>query len=138
MDNIQKVFILRTTKIFSELAAETLLAIAKETETIELQAGTKIFSEGDDPDGLYIIASGSIQISKPKKISTELTSSDVFSELALLDNSKRAADATVKDDCTLLFLDKEIFENLVDDLPSVLKAITKMVVSYLRKQLESQ
>jgi CRP-like cAMP-binding protein len=136
MDNIQKVFILRATKLFSELAGETLLAIAKETEEIFFKSGSKIFAEGDDPDGLYIIVSGIIYISdKEHKIATELFTSDAFGELALLDDSKRAATAIAKEDCTVLFLDREIFANLIDDLPSVLKAVTREVVRYLRKQL---
>ncbi|CRH02653.1 CAMP-dependent protein kinase regulatory subunit, putative [Plasmodium relictum] len=98
----------------------------KEFETIlnaffdnNVKQGVNIINEGDDGDLLYVIDQGEVEIYKTKdnkkEILTILKSKDVFGELALLYNSKRAATATALTDCHLWALDRESFTYIIKD-----------------------
>lgn len=132
MNNMQKVFILRQIKLFNRLPAETLIIIANEIETVPITANQIIFSENDNANGLYMIASGQINIIRHGTLLAELKNNDFFGELALLDNAPRAATAQSKSEGLLLFLDVETFERITNDLPQVLRSITHSVLKYLR------
>jgi HEAT repeat protein len=134
-DNMQKVFVLRAVELFKQLPGETLLVIANEAEKQDMQADQIIFSEGDAPTGLYIVVSGQVDIVKNGKVIAELKENSFFGELALIDNSTRTATAVAKTEGVLLFLEKEIFDRIADDLPEVLRAVVQVVMRYLRVYL---
>ncbi len=132
MDITQKIMFFRQVKLFENLPGEVLLTIAEESDIIEITESEKVFSRGDTPDGLYIVASGCVYIIKDNRIVSELNEYDFFGEIGLLDNSTRMADAVAKTDGMLIYIDKEIFDSITEDLPEVLKAVTKWVIGYLK------
>ncbi|SCM25249.1 CAMP-dependent protein kinase regulatory subunit, putative [Plasmodium chabaudi adami] len=84
-----------------------------------VEEGDNIINEGDEGDLLYVIDEGEIEIYKTKKnkkeVLTILKSKDVFGELALLYNSKRAATAKALTKCHLWALDRESFTYIIKD-----------------------
>lgn len=135
LDIIQKVFVLRSVELFKQLPAETLLVIAEKTSIIEMRKGHRVFSEGDPPTGLFIVVSGKVDIVKQGKTITFFQKHDFFGELALIDNSNRSTSAFAKTDSILLFLERNTFESLTDDLPEVLKAVMLVIMRYLRQYM---
>ncbi len=134
MDIVHKVMTLRKTALFENLPGEILLTIAEESETMELVEGQKIFSQGDYPDGLYTVASGTVIIKRDGHVISELTEYGFFGEIGILDDSPRGGDAIAETDVTLLFIEKEVFNSITEDLPEVLRAVTKTVIGYLKKE----
>ena len=71
-------------------------------------AGDVLFREGDPGDGLYMVVKGSVRISKSSLTGEEalavLESPAFFGEMALIDNSARAADAIVNEDSVLFYI----------------------------------
>lgn len=135
MQNMQKVFVLRAVELFKALPSETLLVIAEETEVLDMQAGQTIFSVGDPPTGLFIIISGEVEITKNNQTINHLKENEFFGELALIDNTGRSANAVAKTEGTLLYLDKETFDRITDDLPEVLRGVVRTILGYLRGYL---
>ncbi|SBT48918.1 CAMP-dependent protein kinase regulatory subunit, putative [Plasmodium ovale wallikeri] len=84
-----------------------------------VEKGVNIINEGDEGDLLYVIDEGEVEIFKTKEnekeILTILKSKDVFGELALLYNSKRAATAKALTNCHLWTLDRESFTYIIKD-----------------------
>ncbi|SCQ17043.1 CAMP-dependent protein kinase regulatory subunit, putative [Plasmodium ovale] len=84
-----------------------------------VEKGVNIINEGDEGDLLYVIDEGEVEIFKTKEnekeILTILKSKDVFGELALLYNSKRAATAKALTNCHLWALDRESFTYIIKD-----------------------
>jgi hypothetical protein len=132
MDITHKVMLLRKVKLFADLPGEILLTIAENCEDRETIRGDKLVAQGDAPDGLYIIASGSVRIEKDGNVLANLTESDFFGELGLFDDAPRKADAIADTDGMVLFLEKEVFDGLTEDLPEVLRALVKTVISYVK------
>jgi CRP-like cAMP-binding protein len=71
-------------------------------------AGDVLFHEGDPGDGLYMVVKGSVRISKASLTGEEalavLESPAFFGEMALIDNSARAADAIVNENSVLFYI----------------------------------
>lgn len=132
---MQRVFLLRSVLLFEDLPAESLLEIAQEAQQRDMIAGETIFSEGDSPNGLYIIVSGKVEIRRKDQVLSQLKKNDFFGELALIDSAPRFATALAKSDGILLFLDKYIFDRITDDLPEVLKNVTHVMLGYLRANM---
>lgn len=135
MQNMQKVFVLRSVELFKNLSSETLLVIAEEAEVLDMHEGQTIFAAGDPPTGLYIIVSGQVDIVKKGQVINELKENNFFGELALIDQAGRSASAIAKTEGVLLFLEKETFDRITDDLPDVLRAVVRVMLRYLRGYL---
>jgi CRP-like cAMP-binding protein len=71
-------------------------------------AGQVLFREGEPGDGLYLVVKGSVRISKQGSTGEEalavLAPPAFFGEMALIDNSARAADAIANEDSILFFI----------------------------------
>ncbi|GAW83607.1 CAMP-dependent protein kinase regulatory subunit [Plasmodium gonderi] len=84
-----------------------------------VEPNVNIINEGDDGNLLYVIDQGEVEIyktkGKEKEILTLLKPTDVFGELALLYNSKRAATAKALTKCHLWALDRESFTYIIKD-----------------------
>ncbi len=132
MDITEKVMLLRRVKLFADLPGEVLLTIAETCEDRELIKDEKLFSMGDAPDGMYIVASGNIGIQRGEELLSVLCEYDFFGELGLFDDSPRMADAVARTDGMILFLQKEVFDGITEDLPEVLRALVKTVIGYLK------
>ena len=136
--NIQKVFILRSTELFRNLSAETLIIIAEDLKNIDMSKGQIIFKQGDPPNGLYIVMSGEVELTKNNSMIASIKQNGFFGELALLDNETRTASAIAKSEGELLYLEQEVFNQIVDDQPEVLRSITGVVLRYYREHLKKE
>jgi len=138
MDKMQKVFVLRQVELFKQLPAEILLIIAEEIEAIGMIAEQTIFLENDVSNGLYIVASGKVQLFRKNKLLSEIKENGFFGEISLIDHEPRAATAIAKTEGTLLFINQATFNRLIHDLPQVLLAITQVILRYLRISLAKE
>ncbi|MEY3219282.1 MAG: hypothetical protein RIT27_639 [Pseudomonadota bacterium] len=132
MNISEKVMLLRKVKLFASLPGEVLLTIAETCEERELIRGEKIFSKGDSPDGMYIVAAGVVGIYKDGQLVNESVEHEFFGELGLFDDSPRKATAAAQTDGMVLFLQKEVFDGITEDLPEVLRALIRTVISYVK------
>jgi CRP-like cAMP-binding protein len=77
-----------------------------------------LFREGEPGDGLYLVVEGSVRISKTSPTGEEalavLESPAFFGEMALIDDSARAADAIVNEDSLLFFLPLPELRSLIE------------------------
>ncbi|MCF8067876.1 MAG: cyclic nucleotide-binding domain-containing protein [Desulfobacterales bacterium] len=137
MDITQKVILLRKTTLFRNLPSEILLIIAEEVMIREMVMDEKIFSQGDSPDGLYIVATGTVIIRKGDVVISKLGEGGFFGEIGLFDNSPRMADAIAETNGSLLVIDNETFNSITQDLPEILREVAKTVIGYLRRQRNS-
>ena len=138
MDIIQKVIVLRNSKIFEELTAETLLAIAEELEERDISEGEVIYNEGDPSDYLYIVVSGEVSLSHKQNLVLTYKEKDFFGLIALLDDSPYMATATAASSGLLLSLDKVAFNRITDDLPEVIIAVNQILIHYLMTLLKDK
>ena len=100
-------------------------------QPISLPAGSVIFEQGDAGDALYFIDSGKIDISVTdvggaRRELAELGAGESFGEMALLTGETRTATVCAATDVSLLKIDKEHFDELIDRSPTIRLAIEKL------------
>jgi CRP-like cAMP-binding protein len=99
-------------------------------QSVNFQKGDIIFSEFEIGTTFYMIQNGDIELVKQfgslQKTLDILHESDMFGEMALLENSPRSATAIALCDVTLLKFDKNNFESFVMQNPQITVKLLKM------------
>ena len=116
--------ILSNTSIFSGLPEDQLEKISSITVGRHLQKGESIFSEGDDGNGFFIVASGLVKIYKLSSEGKEhilhvFGPGEPFGEVAVFTGQPFPANAEAIAKSHLLFFPKSDFIRLISDNPSL-------------------
>lgn len=125
--------------LFAGLSPEIFETISKRIEILTLAPDEVLFEEDQPGDCLYLIAEGSIKISKrgrggKQETLTYLPANDYFGEMALIDSGKRSAQATAVGATTLGRIDHETWDLLLRLAPKrILTNFTHSVTQRLRQ-----
>lgn len=130
MESIYKLTRLRRIDLFRNLTAETLQVLAECCVSKDMAKDEVIFNEGDQGDGLYIIDSGEVVVTKQEKVLANLAEGAYFGELALLADTPRFATVTAASEGALFYIDKQDFDRVTDEIPEIMKSITRQVIGY--------
>lgn len=108
--------------LFSSLQTKDVDVILLAMVEKSFEAGTRIITQGEDGDHLYVIEEGSPvckkKIDGEDKVVKTCVPGDVFGELALLYNCPRAATVEATGKCKCWQLDRETFVHIVKDAAS--------------------
>ena len=91
-----------------------------------------ILKEGDRGMFMYIVRDGVVSISIGDKVVEKVGPGGVFGEMALVDESARAATAKAETDCTLLSINRNDFLKLVTSRPAFTMSLLKALSERLR------
>lgn len=99
---------------------------------------TKIFSEKDKGDSVYIIKTGSVGITREESGAgielANLFAGDFFGEVTLFDYAFRTATATAKEESTILEITRAQFNTLFAEKPQIAaKILYQMMVEMSRR-----
>jgi len=119
---------LKQVSLFAELKRDDLKAVAKLVKRAHYLARSEICRQGQLGLTAYIVESGELHLLyvDPQGIEQEvgrLGPGDYFGETSLLLGEPRDATVEVVQDATLLYLNKDEFDQLLNERPSVLKAL---------------
>lgn len=108
----------RACPAFASLSPVELQDVLGMALRLEVGAGERVITEGDAPDGMYIVASGAVRIvhrpgARDEVELARLGPGDVFGEMALLLEEPRAASVVTQTPCVLLRLDRDGFAELL-------------------------
>ncbi|MCS6832592.1 MAG: cyclic nucleotide-binding domain-containing protein, partial [Flammeovirgaceae bacterium] len=132
---IEKVLILKSTRMFAETPEHLLADIAQIVREERVPKEKVIFKKGDVADKMYIIYEGEISI---KEQSTYvLINGDIFGELDFLDSKLRSADAIALRDSLLLRIDQEDFYELMATRKEVVRGIIRFLCERIRTQAQN-
>jgi CRP/FNR family cyclic AMP-dependent transcriptional regulator len=120
------------------MAGEYVYNLASE-ETYE--DGQTIIKEGSPGDWVYVILSGSVEISKiirgKKYVIEVLQTDEVFGELGFIGGMKRTATACAVGETTVGIIDREFLEKEYNQLSGQFRSILETVTRRFKKILES-
>ena len=91
-----------------------------------------IMKEGEGGVFMYVVIEGRVAISIKGKLMGRIGPGGIFGEMALVDQSPRAATATAETDCDLLSINRNDFLNLVKTNPAFAVALLKGLADRLR------
>ena len=81
---------------------------------------------------MYVVLEGRVAISIQSKVVERVGPGGVFGEMALVDQSPRAATATAETDCNLLSINRNDFLDLVKTNPAFGVSLLKAAADRLR------
>lgn len=96
---------------------------------------TLLFAEGEPGDELFILQKGSVKIMKiannHEVLLAVLKPGDIFGEMALLESTVRSANAIAYEDCTVLTVNWENFQNMAKTQPQIITRLTQLLAERL-------
>jgi signal transduction histidine kinase len=125
--------------LFAGLSPEIFGTISERIQILTLASDEILFQEDEPGDCLYLIAEGSIKISKrgrggQQETLTYLPANDYFGEMALIDSGQRSAQATAVGTTTVGRIDREAWDLLLRLAPQrILTNFTHSVTQRLRQ-----
>jgi len=99
--------------------------------------GEKIFVADDESRLMYVVLSGSVEITAYGVVLDRVVRGGIFGEMALIDGRPRSATATVIEDCELVAIDRELFLRLVRGTPEFALAMMAQLARRIRQMNES-
>lgn len=112
---------------------------ARVSEKMELQsfeAGAVIFHEGDPPDHLYVVATGTVEVvagleGDDGDVQRTLRPGRLLGELGILGGHARTATARAAEACELWAIERDAFLELYETEPAVSVEVASAMASYL-------
>jgi CRP-like cAMP-binding protein len=132
--------ILRRVWLFSGLEPGELAQIGGIATVRRYPSGETVVSQGDDSGDLFVVLSGSLKVTWNDADGGEvflsvLKTSDVFGEIALLDDRPRSASVTAMEGCELLVVERRGFRALLVSVPNL--AVNLLLVMARRMRMLS-
>jgi hypothetical protein len=132
---IERVMILKGSQLFRNLPGSDLAGIASLAEVQYLETDAVVFGQGDVGDAFYMVVRGSVRIMRGSHELAVLGPREGFGEMAILDQETRSATATAAETTTLLRIDRDSFDRLIEQNPSVARGIYRVLTQRLRSTL---
>jgi CRP/FNR family cyclic AMP-dependent transcriptional regulator len=118
-------------RVMDKAMIETLEAGLGDTAVMRYDRGKVILVQGQVGAFMYVVLEGRVAISLRGATVERIGPGGVFGELALIDQTTRAANAAAETDCVLLAINRPVFVNLMKTDPnfgvSLLSAVAERV-----------
>ncbi|WP_437489378.1 HEAT repeat domain-containing protein [Sorangium sp. So ce1014] len=130
---IEKVLFLQRVPLFSRVAGDDLVALARGSLVVSLVRGDVIFRQGEPGGALYSIISGEVSLTLDSREIARLGANDVFGEMSLFDSEPRGSTAVVTEDAELLRVSAEDFHEAVRETAEIADAVIRVLNRRLRE-----
>jgi CRP/FNR family cyclic AMP-dependent transcriptional regulator len=108
----------KESRVFDKKLLASLQAGMGEQNTVRYEKGKIIMVAGQTGAFMYVLLDGRVAISIRGAVIERVGPGGVFGEMALVDQSPRAANAAAETDCSLLAINRAVFLNLVKSEPT--------------------
>jgi len=122
----------RTRRLFDDKLLQGLMVATQHRLPQHCPLNKVIMTEGEAGVFMYVVLSGRVAISIKSKIVEWVGPGGVFGEMALVDQSPRAATAIAETDCDLLSINRGDFLKMVKTNPVFVVSLLKAAADRLR------
>lgn len=117
--------------LFEELTPEQLRLLAFGAENMRLSAGRELYREGQKADCAYVIARGSVSLSRQRngerQVLETLGESSILGELALIADTTRLTSAVAETDTEVIRVNRMLFRRILEEYPEVAIALHRRI-----------
>jgi signal transduction histidine kinase len=118
------------TEFFVGLLSSETERLHLATQRLFFPAGRVIFPQGDPGNGLYVVETGTVEISaaihgEENRVLSRMGPETFFGEMAMLDNQPRSATATAVEDTVAIFIAREEMLRALGQSPALLSAMLR-------------
>jgi CRP/FNR family transcriptional regulator, cyclic AMP receptor protein len=134
--------ILETTQLLGALPPDTLEALRQQSTVRTIARNEVLFRQGEASSELYGIVNGKVAILTRSPDGREslvavLDEGSLFGELGLFDEGPRSADARALEETNVLVLSYDVVRSAIDENPTLLWIIVRLLARRLRNTDES-
>jgi small-conductance mechanosensitive channel len=134
---------LQNLDLFKPLSREDITTLAKYSSILRYTRGEAMVRQGDTGDSLYLIRSGSVEISlKTGKsnpvVLASLGPGGCFGEMSLLTGEPRSATVTALEETQVVVVGKEGLKTLFESNPLLVEPLSSMLEKRRKEQIASQ
>jgi CRP-like cAMP-binding protein len=104
-----------------------------ETELLDLAAGSALFLEGDKGELMYVLISGTSEISVRGRLMEIAQEGAILGEMAMIDEGVRSATVVAKTNCKLFAIEQKRFNFLIQQTPNFAMHVMKVIAKRLRR-----
>ncbi len=119
-------------RVFEAAMLADLRSEARSIVPVRFIPGKQIMATGETGLYMYVVLEGRVAISVQDRVVERVGPGGVFGEMALIDQSPRAASAVAETDCSLLPISRDDFLAMVKNKPSFGVALLKTLADRLR------
>ena len=119
-------------RVFDAKMLSALMAALNHRLPAHAPLNKVIMKEGEGGVFMYVVVEGRVAISIKSRIVERVGPGGIFGEMALVDQSPRAATATAESDCSLLSINRNDFLALVKSHPDFAVSLLKSAADRLR------
>jgi cAMP-dependent protein kinase regulator len=112
--------ITRTSELFEPFTDEERRRLAAQFEVVEVDAGTRLITQGTRADGLYIVMAGRAEVVRGGHVVATLLTGDVFGEMSLIGGRGSTADVAAATRLLALRMPAKTFREMIMTYPQVL------------------
>lgn len=132
---LEKVKVLKSVSIFSQIPDEILAEAANFVDGIEIQENENVFQKGELGTTMYVIADGLFRVHDKANTLAVLGKGHIFGELSALDPEHRTASVTAIEKSYLFKLSQEELNILIESHIEVAKGIIQILCQRLKTSI---
>jgi CRP-like cAMP-binding protein len=118
--------VMNTSALFRPFNRKDRRTLVERFRARDVERDDVIIRDGDQTDGLYVVLSGEVEVSKDGILLTRLKEGELFGEISLLQKTPATATVTAARHTTLLRLPRTDFDTLISSHPQVLVLISEL------------
>jgi CRP-like cAMP-binding protein len=99
---------------------------------VRYRAGDTIFREGEAAGLMYVILSGSVDMTKQDLVIQTMPAGHAFGFVSFLDGEPRGIAASAADECDLALIDQKKFRYMVEEVPNFVWYVLDQMAHHLR------
>jgi CRP-like cAMP-binding protein len=123
---------LQERRVFDQKLLAELMNRTQNVQPAHTPVNKVIMKEGEGGVFMYVVLDGRVAISIKSKVVERVGPGGVFGEMALVDQSPRAASAVAETDCSLLSINRSQFLSTVRSNPAFAVSLLKALADRLR------
>ncbi|MSU57892.1 MAG: cyclic nucleotide-binding domain-containing protein [Pedosphaera sp.] len=128
---------LESAELFRNLRPDEVRALRQVALEREYAAGQEIFREGDRGDGVYVVKSGTVEISgllnqTTRRNFSQIKPGGMFGEMAVIEHRPRSASATAISDTIVYFIPRGEMLHLIERSPGLALSLLQQISQRLR------
>jgi CRP/FNR family transcriptional regulator, cyclic AMP receptor protein len=105
-------------EMMSSMDIDMRLFAKKAGASINFQAGSIVFNQGDPGSCMYVVQSGMIEMVIGDKVIEICGENEAIGFMSIIDGSPRSSTARVKEACELSVIDGRKFRFMIDEVPN--------------------
>ncbi|EPX55931.1 PKA regulatory subunit-like protein [Cystobacter fuscus DSM 2262] len=118
--------VMNTSALFQPFGRKDRRELVERFRAREVRRGEVLIHEGQRVDGLYVVLSGEVAVSKGGQPLAHLREGELFGEMSLLNKTPATATVTAVRNASLLRLPREDFDTLILTHPQVLVLVSEL------------